>query len=395
MQNSLNQVNRNLSFVKLIYKENSKGLIKKLLIAGRQRELNKARLFLIWLFDSLGFSDSPVKFNNVSSYLYLPSINLDLNDNTCQKAWYRIRKRLETVFMNDIMNDTGYLLAIDALNYERRRDLLLALLSQLDIVIKQLYRDKIHGEKINYFWYQLQPELRRTVLEKMAGADVEISKNGELKSVAGVLIKNCKWEDDRELPPPQAILGPLAQGQPILIEGYLLSLDDHRAALQIEALVSNWLIRTAELIGAEVLSECSQWPELRCYLLRRDLMVTRNLERLRNQLNTQEWWNLYFDRPIRLYESKRLVWRIQRTSVIPYYITEARDKELEDLPWWQQLITFVLETRDAIAPQLQLLFQRIGNIIVIILTQIVGKAIGLIVRGILQGMGRSFTRDQD
>nr|AUG32264.1 hypothetical protein PLO_265 [Paulinella longichromatophora] len=391
LQNGLDQVNQNLNFVNLLYKIASKSLVKKLLIKGRQRELNKARIVFLWVWNSLAFTNFHINLNTFQSYSYLPSINLDISEHGCQKAWNQIKERLETVFINDLVNETGYLLAIEALNYERRRDLLLALLSQFDLIIKELYQKKLYGEELNSFWYQLQPGLFRAALEEMAGLHVEICRNGELKSVVSLLINNCTWEEDRELPSPQSMLGPLAQGQPILIEGYLLSLDDRRAILQIEILVTNWLIRTAELIGAEILSECSDWPELRCYLLRRDLMITRNLERLRNQLNNQEWWNLCFERPVRLYESKRLVWRIKNTSIVSSFITEPRDEELQRLPWWQQLITLIMETRDAAAPQLQILFQRIGNLIVIVLTQVIGKAIGLIVRGVLQGMGRTFT----
>ena len=47
------------------------------------------------------------------------------------------------------------------------------------------------------------------------------------------------------------------------------------------------------------------------------------------------------------------------------------------------------EIRDAISPQLEIAVKYIGNIFVVILTKILGKAIGLIGKGILQGLGRS------
>jgi hypothetical protein len=73
-------------------------------------------------------------------------------------------------------------------------------------------------------------------------------------------------------------------------------------------------------------------------------------------------------------------------------VTELRDRELRNLPWPQQLVTLALEARDALAPQLQSLLQSLGDLIVVVLTQVIGRAIGLVGRGIAQGMGRSVGR---
>ena len=55
-------------------------------------------------------------------------------------------------------------------------------------------------------------------------------------------------------------------------------------------------------------------------------------------------------------------------------------------------MALLLEARDAIAPQVQTLVQRIGDLMVVVLTQVIGRAIGLVGRGIAQGMGRSVGR---
>ena len=93
------------------------------------------------------------------------------------------------------------------------------------------------------------------------------------------------------------MLAPLVADQPMLVNGLLLPADDPRAFLQLETLVSNWLVRTAELIGAELLDACGDWPELRRYLLRDPLLATRELDRLRNRLNTQLRWADWVERP--------------------------------------------------------------------------------------------------
>ncbi|GIR75032.1 MAG: hypothetical protein CM15mP77_1890 [Synechococcus sp.] len=47
---------------------------------------------------------------------------------------------------------------------------------------------------------------------------------------------------------------------------------------------------------------------------------------------------------------------------------------------------------DALAPQVQSLLRRLGDLAVVLLTQVLGRAIGLVGRGIAQGMGRSLGR---
>ena len=97
-------------------------------------------------------------------------------------------------------------------------------------------------------------------------------------------------------------------------------------------------------------------------------------------------------RPIQLYESKRLLYKLRNGHIEQYLITEPRDEELRQLDWWQQQVALLVETRDALAPQLQALVKRLGDLMVVILTQVVGRSIGLIGRGIAQGMGRSLGR---
>jgi hypothetical protein len=53
------------------------------------------------------------------------------------------------------------------------------------------------------------------------------------------------------------------------------------------------------------------------------------------------------------------------------------------------MVTLALETRDALGPQLRRLLKGFGDVVVIVLTQVIGRAIGLVGRGVMQGMGRS------
>jgi len=366
------------------------GGLTRLLLHGRLRELAAARRVLLWLWGpiSMAFPQTAA-----TSQPTPRSTAITVRQRTAEGVWQAIQLRLTAAIDSGVSNSSGQLLALDGLNPDHRRDLLLALLSQLDLLITRLRHEQLRGEDLEQRWLQQQPELRRLSLRSMAGEYVQLPQQGGLLPVAESLSSASELSAiDPDLPLALPMLAALVQAQPLLVEGRLLAPDEPQALLHLELLIGNWLIRSAELISAEILSCCSTWPELRRYLLRPDLLATRNLERLRNQLNSQQRWGNLFERPVQLYESRRLLYGIQNGAITPRLLTEPRDSELRQLSWGQQLITLSLEARDALAPQLQSFIRRLGDLVVVVLTQVIGRAIGLVGKGVLQGMGRSISR---
>ena len=368
------------------------GGLTGLMLRGRLRELATARRLLLWLWGpiSLAFSEPAAPAPPAAAG---GALAISLRERTAIGVWQAIQQRLVAATQAGLANRSGQLLALDGLNEEHRRDLLLALISQLDLLLLRLRHDQLRDQALDQRWLEQQPELRRLSLRQMAGEYVQLPRQGGLLPVAESLISGSDLGAvDPDLPAPQPMLAALVLAQPLLVEGRLLAPDEPQALLHLEALIGNWLIRSAEQISAGILASCSSWPELRRYLLRPDLLSTRNLERLRNQLNSQQRWTSLFERPVQLYESERLLYRLEQGAIVPLLLTEPRDGELRQLSWSQQLVTLSLEARDALAPQLQSALRRLGDLVVMVLTQVIGRAIGLVGRGILQGMGRSVSR---
>ncbi|MEX1316392.1 MAG: DUF3685 domain-containing protein, partial [Synechococcaceae cyanobacterium] len=385
--------------------------LARLMLEGRLRELAWARRLLLWLWGpvSMAWSD-PLPMTREPADggdpLPGPGGSLTLRERNAAGVWQAVQQRLSAAIETGLANRSGQLLAIDGLNRDRRIDLLLALVHQLDRLRHQLAselagRDPAAASppglsavaELMARWRTLQPELREQALRQMASPYVQLPQAGDLRPVAATLVGGSDLQAaDPELPDPQPMLAALVLARPILVDGQLLPVDDPRAVLHLERLVANWLLRSAELLAADVLACCGSWPELRRYLLRPELLSTRNLERLRNQLNAQQRWLSWVERPIALYESRRQLLCLEGTGIASLQLLEPRDGELRRLAGLQQLVTLALETRDAIAPQLRSLLKGIGDLVVVLLTQVVGRAIGLVGRGILQGMGRSLGR---
>lgn len=394
--------------------------LAQLLLLGRQRELLCARRLLLWLWGPLqmawpeaaaGLSVSPGSDGRSAADAQplagSGAVAITLRQRSADGLWQALRQRLEEQASLGPGNRSGQLLALDGLAPERRRDLLLALLDQFAELRDRLRQalsepqgelpaqSALPAERLLQAWRTLQPDLRREALRRLAGTYVQLPREGVLTPVAEQLLAASDLrEAEPELPDPEAMLTALVQATPLLVEGRLLPPDEPQALLYLELLLANWLIRNAERISAEVLAACAEWPELRRYLLRPELLSTRNLERLRNQLNAQQRWSSWVVRPIQIYESRRPLYQLQAGAIACVDLSEPRDRELRQLGPLQQLVTLALETRDAVAPQLHALVRGLGDLLVVLLTQVVGRAIGLVGRGILQGMGRGVPRDR-
>jgi hypothetical protein len=391
LRSGLQQVAAEQARCNTLLKRHNGGL-NRILLQGRLRELAAAKALLLWLWGpiSMAFPQEPAQ---PAEQPTAQGVAITLRERTAIGVWNAIHHRLSSAIEGGLDNRSGQLLALEGLSIENRRDLLLALLNQLDLLIHHLRHNQLRGEELEQRWLQQQPELRRLSLRAMAGEYVQLPMQGGLLPVAEQLSSSSDLSGvDPDLPLAMPMLATLVQAQPVLVDGRLLAPDEPQAVLHLELLIANWLIRSAELISADILSSCSNWPELRRYLLRDDLLATRNLERLRNQLNAQQRWDSLFERPVQLYQSQRMLFRLQAGAITPLLLTEPRDGELRDLSWSQQLITLALEARDALSPQLQKLIRQCGDLLVVVLTQVIGRAIGLVGRGILQGMGRTVGR---
>ena len=408
LTSGLQQISNDLQLIEALLIPPPDNPLLRLLLEGRQRELRSAQNLLLWLWGPLqvGLANAePLKPPTTQISSHAPrqsggenqSVAITLRERNAIAVWASIHDRLSHAVDQGLSNSTGGLLAIEGLQAERRRDLLLALLQQLDLVMARLRSTPQEGLQVSVSlqdqWGSLQMDLRRQAIQTMTGSYVRLPRGEELHPVAQELINGSDLSQiDEELPDVRRMLEPLVLDRPVLVDGQLLPSDHPKALLQLETLVSNWLVRSAELISAELLSICGDWPELRRYLLDPRLVSTRELERLRNQLNNQSRWQFWVQRPVRLYESQRLLYQLKAGSIAPLTVTEPRDQELRSLGWWQQQVALLLEARDAIAPQVQTLIQRIGDLMVVVLTEVIGRSIGLVGRGVAQGMGRTVSR---
>ena len=394
LTSGLSQINKDLYTIDQIIAKKSINTFYLFILIGRRRELLTAKRLIIWLWGPLEvLIESPIKSNNNKNIINKYNTDITIKNTSTNELWNVIYKRVKERLQDDLTNSTGELAALYSLNKSKRYNLLKTLLKEFSTIIIKLDSKDSREKGLEEILQSITPELRANTLRNFIDSYDRLKKNGVDVFISDFLVHNADLGIlDDELPSIALIIDPILNNKPILLDGDYLSIEDPRSIIQLETFILNWIFRTAEIVSEEIISSCSEWPELRKYFLNKELVSTRELERKRNHINTNNQLQNLFKKPVRLYESKRLYYTVRNNKIEKIITLEPRDDELKKLDWDQRQIAFIIELRDALAPQVQAIIQYLGDLIVLILTKVVGRSIGLIGRGIAQGMGRNLSK---
>ena len=364
----------------------------KFILKGRLRELIMAKSLLIFLWGNTiemntnyVFSDSPKSdLKNKDNTIFIKNKNsLEI----WEIIYSRLLKKYSSIKIEiDLKNPD---LILTGLKKEYINKLLINILSELNKLIKNVKDTSFENFEEGEF-ISLVSELKKNTLINIEDSYFRVKKNNDLISLSKFLSDNIQTiEDDSESHKVELFFKPIINNEPLSFEGRILPLYETESFKLIEEIISNWAIRICNNLASEIFNLCSEYPELRPDLINKKLLSTRNFERFRNNINNYNRWHNNITMPISFYESKREYIGLIDNKLTRYYRNENREKELRNLDWFQRQVTLLIEIRDALAPQLEIIVRYIGDFVVTILTKIVGKSIGLIGKGILQGLGRA------
>jgi len=368
--------------------------IYKFVLKGRLRELITAKSLLIFLWgNSLDMSIDETIRDNLGNEKQIDQDTVFIKEKNNLEIWDLIFNRLIEKYTNKsielCLNKST--LIISGLKKEFISRSIFNTLNELNNLVKNIkenYSDEEYKENLDDLIYQL----KKNTLLNIIDSYTRIKKNGVLISINDFIfsqLENMTNVDDFETHDISTIIEPIIKNEPLYHDGKILPLYETESFKTFESIISNWVLRTSNLMAADIFNYCSGWPELRNLFINPKLQSTRNFERFRNNINNYDRWHNNFYMPVYLYESKREYIDIVDNNFIRYFKNENREKDIDKLTWLQKQITLLVEIRDAISPQLEIATKYIGNIFVTILTKVVGKAIGLVGKGILQGLGRS------
>jgi len=161
------------------------------------------------------------------------------------------------------------------------------------------------------------------------------------------------------------------------------------AMARMELLLQNLTIQLANAVVQPLLNRFGDVVVIKQTFYDKRLLSSREIERFRNNLSWKYRVEKYFGEPTAIFESRFHVFALREQGITKTSIYAPRNDALTQLSGIQLTVTLALETRDAIAPRLRSAVSFVGSGIVYVLTEVIGRGIGLIGRGIVKGVGNA------
>ena len=385
--NQLNSYTKesNLSTVDLIYWQ------------GRKRELKLTK----WLLKkaipknklnlSIDFPDSSATENeeNIEQGVSTPETteigDLAIIDRSDSTTYDLILAKIK----NPLPNLTKQILEIDILKINKKQELLTLIIDRWYQLINNFQESELPEKDIlesiydEIFLDNLMQELYLQFLSKL-NQEKNIVKS--TLSVKKDYIKTLKYKI-KDLYFADNILLYQILAKDLFIDQKRYEYDSPNAQ-EIETIVmENIILTMANWIVADILNDFYDNPQIKNQLFKTELKSSRQVAMFRNNLLWKERRQKYWLNPRHIFEDKFVMLKFSYRGIETTNITHSRHSELatiQGLPW---LVTILIELRDSLSRGVKAFGDTLGQVIVYLLTEVIGKGIGLIGKGILQGIG--------
>jgi Protein of unknown function (DUF3685) len=307
-----------------------------------------------------------------------------------------ILDRLVEKLSGSLANHTEMPLEVDILKLVKKQELFLIVLKQFEALLDELRFSQVLRSQLSLRRSQLLQDLWQNATTDFFGKYRTVATDGQDLSALS----------------PTAIVPQLLQDVPIVTSAILdrvplfVELVDHllfhsdlvmdqqvypvgssEAFLQSEAILGNLVLQVSNGVVQPLINRFSAVDELRRDFFDRRWLSTREIERFRNGLSWKYRVQQWVREPADIFESQYRLLVFSEVGLQYRTIYAARDPELKTLSGIPFMITLALEAKDAIAPPLQAAVTVLGRGVVFVLTQVIGRSIGLVGRGVLQGIG--------
>lgn len=412
---SLREINQSLSQLEAFLQAPQLPQWQRSILAGRCREMRAARWVVQHLLPLEPFPEPP---RSTSSQLFAQPISSpERNSNVTgtQPLAPTPTNRLATAssfsthklmlidaivakLPMSLHNQTHRPLEIDILKPQKKQDLFLTVLKQFEVTLDELRFAEVPRS-------QLAPKQSRILVDLWQAATTDFLGKYLTLPFASRAVAEDEIEIVRVLLQDQAIvqaeildkiplvvelLDHLLFQTPLPVEDAVYGVGSPEAIRQAEVLLENLVVQVANSVMQPILNRYATHDVIKQNFYDRRLLSTREIERFRNALS----WNYRLRRlvtePKQIFESQFSLVVFSESGLKSLLIYRSRDQELQQLQGIQFAVTLALETRDAIAPPLRATVTILGRGVVYLLTQVIGRGLGLVARGILQGAGNTW-----
>jgi DNA-binding NarL/FixJ family response regulator len=399
--------------------------IAKMVLAGQARELQAAR----WLVDRLwGQKSAPVIISentsentaqNISEeFTSLNLENLEISDRQTDTSQNRSAEKLrsnalavqaslwdDTVkkLQSSLLNLGKSPLEIDVLKDAKKRELLYITLRQIEKSITDLRFSQIQplqlesriSDILKDIWQESVTNFfgKYYIISNITNLDLAVNSEVFEVNVVDILLSDIavvKTEFLDKIPHVDNLLSHLLFGTELVVDNSSNSIGTSEAMQRGGLILDNLIIQIANAVIQPLLNNFADSEEIKQNFYRYNLLATREIERFRNDLSWKYRLEKYITDPQLIFESRHILLTLTEHGIKKVSIYTPRNHELKQLEGVQLAITLVLELQDAIAPRLKSAITFIGSGFIYVLTNVIGRGIGLIGRGVVQGIGTAW-----
>ncbi|MEH2292809.1 DUF3685 domain-containing protein [Nostoc sp.] len=371
-------------------------VLDRAILAGRRRELLAAR----WLLNRLLLSsqerqqehtpiadESPLTPSLSSAIQQRQTVSPLLSPGTLESDLFA---SCVTKLQFSLRNVTDVPLEIDIFREDKKRELLYLILQKLAEQLDELRASQIEINQLYEVKHTLITDLWQVAITDFFGKFYRIKLGDNNIEIVNLLLRNTEViQRDilNKIPLVCELYSYLLFQTELNIDNTSYPVVSAEAKSQALMILENLLIQVANGVVQPLLNSLADVEEIKQNFYGRQLISTREIERFRNDLSWKYRLRNYINEPKAVFESRYELFVIAPRGIANSSVYAPRNQELVRLSNIPLVVTLLLEFSDAIAPRLKSLLAFIGSGIVFILTQIVGRGLGLIGRGILQGIG--------
>lgn len=288
-------------------------------------------------------------------------------------------------------NTTDIILELDILKESKKKEILLLILKEFKQLIADIKKLNLTQAELDDRSLSIVRELWQNVTTKYLGRYIVLDSAESLVNFKETVFKQGQLLIDNQLINTvlfEQLLSYLVLEKDLLIDNQIYPYQS-KSAIEIEAILTeNLLIAIACSTIQFILNELSESQPIKHNLFKNEWKSSRKIAMFRNNLGWRYRREKYWQTPRNIFEDEYPVFILSYQGIINSKISHPRYQELNTLTGIPWLITIMIEFVDSITRGVKALADIVGQALVFILTEILGKGIGLIGKGILQGIGK-------
>lgn len=315
----------------------------------------------------------------------LPVAVGDVQSRVCEAVFRKLQFPLT--------NRSDIPLEIDILREDKLRELFYILLRTFESLLDDLEQAQVLPGQLPDQRSIFLRDLWQAVMVDFFGRYYTPSVDGLEQPLVTVLQQDAEIVQSailERIPEVSRLLSHLLFQTPMEIDGASYVATTPEALRRSQFLLENLVVQVGCAVMQPLLNRYPDVESLKRSLYQRRIISTRDITRFRNDLSWRYRWDTLVNEPKAIFESEYRLFALTPTGLRTHTVYAPRQEELESLSGLQYALTLALEARDAIAPRLRAVVSLAGSTVVFVLTEVIGRGIGLVGRGIVKGVGSTW-----